>query len=529
MLVKPNAQGVCIACFLVALCGIVLSSARGDTPVDVGDRKQLFIDERFVASQEGLAFTVNPPVKREMVLRPAENEDGFQFLVSTILEVGDEYWMYYTTFRTDLPKEFPGATRHVHRIAKSTDGLTWHRPRVAIIDIDRGTDNSIVMTGAHGIFFIDPKKTDGYPYWWCGHMTDRPEWPESHGALYREGGLKVGGVYLCRSMDGMKWERVKDPILPFACDTRNQAFYDPRIDKYVAYLRARPKGHKNREVARAESAELVAAWPFTPTPGREKSESGLYGGLESELPIVLAPDERDPPGTGVYTPNVHLYPWADQVYLAFPEMYRLRDEIDSHGRDQRGMRGTANEGPLDIGIAVSRDGIDFNRFRTPYVRLGRIGEIDGGTMYIGVGMIRKGDEIWQYSTVSPHTHHGFFKRLAGTDGGIRRLVQRLDGFVSIDAGYDGGELTTPAIVFKGNRLYLNVDCSGMGEVWVEIQDEHGKPISEFSMDKAVSVDLNGVDQEVWWHAGPDVGSLAGKPIRLHIRMRSAKLFAFQFR
>ena len=34
-------------------------------------------------------------------------------------------------------------------------------------------------------------------------------------------------------------------------------------------------------------------------------------------------------------------------------------------------------------------------------------------MYMGMSMIRKDEEIWHYSTVSPHTHHGFFKQLAG--------------------------------------------------------------------------------------------------------------------
>ncbi len=68
----------------------------------------------------------------------------------------------------------------------------------------------------------------------------------------------------------------------------------------------------------------------------------------------------------------------------------------------------------------------------------------------------------------------------------------------------------------------------MGEAWVELQDENGQPIPGFSESEAVSVDRNGVAQEVWWHNGPDVSSLAGRPIKMRIRMRSAKLFAFQF-
>ncbi|MBI2438415.1 MAG: hypothetical protein HYV36_06345, partial [Lentisphaerae bacterium] len=63
---------------------------------------------------------------------------------------------------------------------------------------------------------------------------------------------------------------------------------------------------------------------------------------------------------------------------------------------------------------------------------------------------------------------------------------------------------------------------------VEIQDDHDRPIPGFTLAESVSVDRNGIAQEVWWTGGPDVASLAGKPVRLWIKMRGAKLYAFQF-
>jgi hypothetical protein len=75
---------------------------------------------------------------------------------------------------------------------------------------------------------------------------------------------------------------------------------------------------------------------------------------------------------------------------------------------------------------------------------------------------------------------------------------------------------------------LNVDCGALGEVWVEFQDADKKAIPGFRMEDSVSVDRNGTAQEVWWKGGPDVSKLAGKPVRMRIKMRSAKLYAFQF-
>ncbi len=131
--------------------------------------------------------------------------------------------------------------------------------------------------------------------------------------------------------------------------------------------------------------------------------------------------------------------------------------------------------------------------------------------------------IYQYYTKGPGTHHA-----NDLDVHIWQAKQRLDGFVSVDAGSDDGWLVTPPIAFEGSRLQLNIDCGAMGEAWVELQDEAGKPLPGYAFEDAVSVDRNGVAQEVWWQTGPDVGSLSGRPVRLKLRMRSAKLYAFQF-
>ena len=206
-------------------------------------------------------------------------------------------------------------------------------------------------------------------------------------------------------------------------------------------------------------------------------------------------------------------------------VYRRYKNFDSFDRDTRGQY--KNDGPIEIQLAVSRDGINWKRYHEPYIPLGRNNEPDGGCLYIGVGMIRQGDEIFQYYTGSPWTH-GSYPYQPELSNAIFRTVQRLDGFVSVIASHEGGELITHPLIFQGNRLQLNIDCGAMGEAWVEIQDASGNPIPNFSMDDCVSVDRNGVDQEVWWKQGPDVSSLADQTVRLRIKMRSSKLYAFQF-
>ena len=69
----------------------------------------------------------------------------------------------------------------------------------------------------------------------------------------------------------------------------------------------------------------------------------------------------------------------------------------------------------------------------------------------------------------------------------------------------------------------------MGTAFVEIQDADGQPIPGFTLADCEEIGGNFIDQRVYWKGKPDVSSLAGKPVRLHINLKRAKLYAFQFR
>ena len=66
-----------------------------------------------------------------------------------------------------------------------------------------------------------------------------------------------------------------------------------------------------------------------------------------------------------------------------------------------------------------------------------------------------------------------------------------------------------------NTLVLNAACHGLGEIWVEIRDEAGRPVPGFLQTEAVSIDRNGTAQEVWWKQGSNVSALDRKSTRLN--------------
>jgi hypothetical protein len=163
-------------------------------------------------------------------------------------------------------------------------------------------------------------------------------------------------------------------------------------------------------------------------------------------------------------------------------------------------------------------------------------------------MIRRGDEIWQYYFGETQYHSAHVNDPAGR--GVYRLIQRLDGFVSLDSPYDTeAVMITKPFVFSGNRLVLNIDTDATGFSQAGFLTENYTPIEGFTVDDCVYINGDFISTEVQWiknlselenidqeeqrlmdyaRVSPDVSQLAGKPIRLMFRMRGSKLYAMQF-
>ena len=111
---------------------------------------------------------------------------------------------------------------------------------------------------------------------------------------------------------------------------------------------------------------------------------------------------------------------------------------------------------------------------------------------------------------------------------IRRFSLRTDGFVSVRAGYVGGEFITRPLIFRGDSLRLNFSTSAVGFVRVEIQDAEGHSQPGFTLDACSEIFGDEIDGTVKWEGGGDMRSLVGQPVRLRFALKDADLFAFRF-
>jgi hypothetical protein len=312
-------------------------------------------------------------------------------------------------------------------------------------------------------------------------------------------------------------------------DSQNVMFWDEGLKKYVAFVRRNflEPERRGRSIARAESDHL-GEFPLT-----------------QDLPVVLPAEPHDPLHGGVnvidyYNSAALRYPWADNAYYMFPQAYyhytRALHEFSKEW--------PTNAGPMHTEFAASRDGLKWERYdNEPFVRLGMKGEFDPHSVRVIYGLVPDlaGREMYMYYRGSDWLHgwdrdernrklltaHGL-----GADRDITvlsRLVLRRDGFVSVRAGDQAGEFTTPPLRFAGRRLLLNVDTSATGIVRVACHDAQDKPIPGFSLEDGDFIHTaNEIDRVVTWRGRAELPTPADGIVRLRIWLRHADIYAFQF-
>lgn len=468
------------------------ASIFAEAPREIGSRKQLFIDKRFIASSENVELRMNPAQKLGLILDDNGQPSPESGHTSRVMEDQGKIRLYVGA--GDLT------------VLESDDGLRFRRTGITI---GRGELPTI---------FLDPHDPDParrYKLFWL----------RSGSPFNRE----TDGIFAASSTDGLRFtEGVR--VLPFLIDNPTIVDWDARIGKYVIFTRTFDYGSENqRRITRLVTDDPLKPWPYLPgDPGQERLTL-------KNAPPVLSADSGDNPHSDLYYNAATLYPWAQDAYFMFTAQFR-------HFSPQRNPALKPPHGHwedfglLEIQLAASRDGISWHRpSREPYFPTGLADEWDRWYAVMSPGLIRRGNWLYQYYCSTGRTHDSAilrpeYENSAPRLGGIGVVRQRLDGFVSADADHRGGWLETPALTFQGRELRLNIDTGAMGTALVEIRDAAtGQPVPGFTLADCGEIGGNFIDERVYWKGKTDVSALAGRPVKLYFKLIRTKLCAFQFR
>jgi hypothetical protein len=484
--------------------------------IDIGSRLELFVDDFLIDRMEGAALKLHQPVPREVALETDRPWEGNMCHYITVLQDGRLCRMYYGTWQGTISDDTDGNTQLSQSglsiaCVESLDGIHWHRPEYGLHEVNGSTRNNIVWPGVDE----EHKGTHGF----APFIDTNPECPPEQrykavGAGY--GGDEGGKLWAMVSPDGVRWQLLREePIITgFPFDSQNLVFYDTVRGEYRSYIRDFTEENFTgcRGIKTATSPDFIN-WTSV--------EWLEYPGVEEQQ---------------LYTNQIQPYPRATHIFVGFPTRYTERPwspavEAMSE-QEHRRLRADVSE---RYGAAVtdglfmsSRDGKTFRRWNEAFIRPGPRAEGSWayGDMYQAWGMIETESDLRSAPPeLSFFATEGYWR---GDSTSFRRYTLRMDGFVSVNAAFSGGEFVTKPLTSDGSRLTLNMSTSGAGSIRVEIQDVDGVPIDGYALDDCHDVIGDEIERTVSWVGGADVSSLAGRPLRLRFKLSDADVYAMRF-
>ncbi|OQB42707.1 MAG: hypothetical protein BWY06_00574 [Candidatus Latescibacteria bacterium ADurb.Bin168] len=480
-----------------------------DAPRDIGDRLELFVDEWLIDELRGARQVLHQPVPREPALVTDRPWEGNMCHYVTVLRDGARCRMYYSTWHAVFDRNADGSvvlrqTKSDIACAESLDGKHWHRPDFGLYEAGGSRRTNIVWTGEGD----EIRGTHGF----APFIDTNPACPADQ--RYKAVGRaeKKRDLWAMASPDGIHWRILHDrPIFSgLPCDSQNLAFYDALRGEYRAYLRDFDNGVRGIKTATSPD---FARW--------------------------TEPKWLEYPGAPVqqlYTNQIMPYPRAPHLLLGFPTRYTERPwspAIEALPElEHRKLRAGASE---RYGAAVtdglfmsSRDGRTFHRWNEAFLRPGLRpeGSWAYGDMYQAWGLLETESDIaGAPPELSLYAVEGYWR---GNSTVFRRYTLRMDGFVSVNAPFAGGEMITKPFTFAGSRLALNMSTAAAGGIRVEMQDPDGRPLEGFALDDSIEVIGDELARTVSWRSGADVSRFAGQPVRLRFVLSDADLYAMQF-
>ena len=235
-----------VASLVLVLLAATAPAVRAAEPIDIGSRRELFVDRFLIQRLTGTTLELHRPTYAGIVLRRQFPWEGtFAFGYITVIKDGDRYRMYYRTYPGGETAD--GGTKEMTCYAESTDGIHWIRPELGLF---RRPRNEEEQRGAGGDGPLHPQL---HP------VARRPPRRAGAGALQGAGGISPDGLVAFVSPDGLHWKKLREkPVLKYegwAFDSQNVAFWSASEKCYVCYFRIVPEGV--RAIARATSADFV--------------------------------------------------------------------------------------------------------------------------------------------------------------------------------------------------------------------------------------------------------------------------------
>lgn len=124
---------------LLFLLAMALPLAAGaDDPIDIGTRRELFVDHYLIDQLDGATLKLHSPQSKGPAFRFDKPWEGRYSAVFSMFQDGDIYRMYYRANASEKAEQWCDA--------ESKDGIEWIRPNLGLHEFAGSRDNNILFT-----------------------------------------------------------------------------------------------------------------------------------------------------------------------------------------------------------------------------------------------------------------------------------------------------------------------------------------------------------------------------------------------
>ena len=274
------------------------------------DGVPLFLDDHVVENIEGLQRVTHQATKSppNPVLRRGKPWETFRVMLYGTV-VYDEEDQLFKMWYAPIPKN--SAVKEAVKVngknrgpwvtlvayATSQDGVHWDTPNLGQVDFEGSRDNNLINIGQDNIEGIsvlrnshssDPNKK-WLAFFWEHHSYRSSEFgvpPYDDSAP----GVWEHGMWAAYSADGIHWDvprHWRTPVIPQGADTQLVSYWEPRLRRYVVYLRwpAQRAHHLHSRERGLRELDTPHRLPLRlPHPqrglGRRQPDRGLAAGVD---------------------------------------------------------------------------------------------------------------------------------------------------------------------------------------------------------------------------------------------------------
>jgi hypothetical protein len=468
-----------------------LESPPAVIPIDVG--RQLFVDDFLIASTT-LVRSYHQPEKYQgnpILFPQTERELNGGVRPAAVPHSGGAWYDHRDgLFKMWYMTGWYGGLA----VAHSRDGLVWTRPDLGVIP---GT-NAYPDPSPDLRYGMDHVRID----WMAQDENER--FKSLHYYHAKPGDAQPPGGRLHVSRDGYHWSKPIAATGPSG--DRNTFFYNPFRQVWVFSSKVQPIDHGPRSRGYWEGRDFVSAaqWPAT---------GPVYW---------FGADRLDQPDATIGDPP-QIY---DMDAIAYES---LMVGIFQVHKGPHNSLAAKNRLPkmTELNIGFTRDGFHWHRpVRSPFIAATRTpGNWERAYLHATGGvMLVVGDRLFfYYNGFSGETPKGP-NMYGGGSTGVAFL--RRDGFASMDAGREVGQLTTRPLRFSGKHLFVNLDAPE-GGLRAEILDESGQPLPGFTLDQCVPLlSVDSTRRKLEWRGTADLSGLAGRNVRIRFELKQGRLYSF---